>query len=76
MASGTTNNLTGIWGSSPQDVFAVGPKGTILHYDGKAWSAMAANTQAAPGKPNFLTRVWGSGPNAGYALGFAGALLR
>ena len=33
-----------MWGSSGGDVFAVGSDGTILHYDGTAWSAMGSGT--------------------------------
>jgi hypothetical protein len=36
MSSGTTNDLSGVWGSSGSDVFAVGGGGTILHYSGPA----------------------------------------
>jgi len=42
--SGTTESLIGVWGASGRDVFAVGAKGTILHYDGKAWSAMSGGS--------------------------------
>ena len=38
-----TPNLDGVWGSSSQDVFAVGAYDTILHYDGKAWSVMSGD---------------------------------
>jgi hypothetical protein len=34
MDSGTSEHLTGVWGASERDVFAVGVGGTILHYDG------------------------------------------
>ena len=34
MPSGTSENLSAVWGSSGSDVFAVGFNGTILHYDG------------------------------------------
>jgi len=37
-ASGTGNNLFGVAAVSASDVFAVGALGTILHYDGRAWS--------------------------------------
>ena len=40
------NELYGVWGSSASDVFAVGDGGTILHYDGSAWSAMSSGTTA------------------------------
>lgn len=36
MASGTEENLEGVWGSSSSNVFAVGEGGTILHYGGIA----------------------------------------
>lgn len=31
-------NLTGVWGTSPTDVVAVGAEGALLRHDGKAWS--------------------------------------
>src|SRR5580698_8942367 len=31
-------NYRGIWGSGPDDIWAVGDKGTIAHFDGHAWS--------------------------------------
>ncbi|NIQ88703.1 MAG: hypothetical protein GWN93_06310, partial [Deltaproteobacteria bacterium] len=37
--------LTGVWGSSGSDVFAVG-RGGILHYDGWSWSDMGVNFEA------------------------------
>ncbi len=40
MASGTSQDLYDIWGSSDSDVFAIGASGTIRHYDGTAWSGM------------------------------------
>jgi hypothetical protein len=42
MASGTTNFLRGVWGSSSSDIFAVGWVETILHYDGHKWIPMIA----------------------------------
>lgn len=32
------NPLFGVWARSPQDVWAAGSGGMILHYDGKVWS--------------------------------------
>lgn len=40
MDAGTTNSIYGIWGAAPDNVFAVGDNGTILHYNGTAWSTM------------------------------------
>ena len=47
MASGTSDYLSGIWGSSASDVFAVGGNGTVLHYDGSSWSPMTSGTSNA-----------------------------
>jgi hypothetical protein len=44
MASGTTYQLNGIWGSSSTDVFAVGEDGIIMHYNGSTWSSMSSGT--------------------------------
>jgi cysteine-rich repeat protein len=49
--------IEGIWGDSPADVYAVGYLGTILHYDGSAWTSMVSPT------PFELNDVWGSGPS-------------
>src|SRR6476659_1535743 len=58
--SPTTEGLFGIWGSGPDDVWAVGgsfSKGTIVHWDGSSWSTV-------PCPPSgLLSGVWGSGPN-------------
>src|SRR5262245_48451313 len=37
---GNANHLASIWGSGPSDVFAVGTNGTIVHYDGAAWTGL------------------------------------
>ena len=38
MDSGTTNDLNGVWGTSADNVYAVGYGNTVLHYDGTSWS--------------------------------------
>ena len=50
-----------MWGSSATNVFAVGLTGTILHYDGANWSAMASGTSGN------LRTVWGSSATDVYA---------
>lgn len=35
-------NITGIWRSSPNDIWAVAGANTALHYDGEQWTAVAA----------------------------------
>ena len=44
MLSGTLMRLWGVWGSSRQDVFAVGSGGIILHYNGVSWRPMVSGT--------------------------------
>ncbi|MEW5735642.1 MAG: glycosyl hydrolase [Thermodesulfobacteriota bacterium] len=58
-------SINAIWGSSDQDIFAVGDQGTILHYDGSAWTGMTTKT------PYNLYGVWGSAPNDVWAVGGA-----
>jgi hypothetical protein len=76
--------LFGVWGSAPDDVWAVGgalefvnaaenlegQNGTVLHWNGRAWSVEVPSAKAA------LVSVWGSGPKDVYAAGTGGAVLR
>ena len=64
-ASETPQPLYGVWGSGPDDVFAVGTGGLILHSanDGQTWTAQASGTSA------YLIGVWGSGPDDVFAVG-------
>ncbi|MFC2000483.1 nuclear transport factor 2 family protein [Chloroflexota bacterium] len=71
MSSGTTSDLCGIWGSSSTDVFAVGYDGTILHYDGISWSAMAS----APTNNSVLRNAWGSSSSDVFVVGFSGKIF-
>lgn len=43
MHSSVTVPLFGIWGASSTDAYAVGHRGTILHFDGISWGAMTSN---------------------------------
>jgi len=70
MDSGTRSVLRAVWGSGPNDVFAVGENGVILHYDGWTWSVMNGATLLID-----LLGVWGSGPNDVYAVGESGTIL-
>ncbi len=70
MESGSSAWLWGVWGSGPNDVFAVGDDGTILRHDGSSWSSMSSGSTEA------LTCVWGSGPNDVFAVGDDGTILR
>ena len=59
----TTSSISGVWGSSGTDVFAVGHGGTILHYDGTGWSSMSSGTSST------LKDVWGSSASDVFAVG-------
>jgi hypothetical protein len=38
LASGTGEDLFGVWAASASDAWAVGARATLLHFDGAAWS--------------------------------------
>ncbi len=69
MASGTSNDLNGVWGSSAGNIFVVGASGTILNYDGRAWSTMNSGTS------NNLNDIWGSSIRNIFAVGAGGTIL-
>jgi hypothetical protein len=62
-SSGTANNLTGVWGFSPTNIYAVGASGTILNWNGSSWSAQTSGTAA-----NFLGV---QGPDSGHVYAWA-----
>jgi len=59
--------LNGLWGIG-QRRFAVGAGGTILAYDGTAWSEHQSHVRST------LYAVWDRGPSAVFAVGAAGAI--
>ncbi len=65
----TSPNLEAIWGSGPDDVWAVGWFGTIMHWDGTTWTRFESGTQWP------LFGIWGSGPNDVWAVGRYGTVL-
>ena len=67
----TQHHLRGIWGTGTADMFAVGWHGTILHYDGTAWSDMSPDTA---GNPVFLEDIWGSSGKNVFAVGHKGII--
>ena len=69
MISGATQIFYGIWGSSANDIFAVGNEG-IFHYDGTIWSLIFSITNTT-----FLD-IWGSSANNVFAVGVRGTVLR
>lgn len=77
--SGTTEDLWGVWGAAPNDLWAVGGSGfveataTILHYDGSAWTIveLPALTREVHG----LFKVWGTSSDNVYVVGQRGTVL-
>ncbi|MGO9687576.1 MAG: WD40/YVTN/BNR-like repeat-containing protein, partial [Syntrophobacteraceae bacterium] len=65
----TRIQYSSVWGTSGSDVYAVGDKGAIVHYDGKSWSYMTSGTTQN------LHSVWGSSESDVFAAGEAGTIL-
>lgn len=61
--------LSGVWGTSSQNVFAVGGRGVILHFDGSRWSRQESGT----GK--HLAAVWTGSRTEAFAVGLDGVIL-
>ncbi len=76
----TTENLWGVWGAAPDDLYAVGGSGrdggvpTLLHFDGAAWSAVTLPT-LQKANVNALFKVWGTSATNVYAVGQRGTVL-
>ncbi len=71
--SGTAIDLEAIWGSGPDDIWAVGDS-TMLHWNGSAWSSVA--TPLNDGTSHHWNAVWGSGANDVWAVGgYQGIIL-
>jgi hypothetical protein len=61
--------LWNIWGLNDDDIWAVGPDGTVLHYDGAAWEL-----QASPVTGD-LRAMWGASSNDIYFVGDDSAIV-
>lgn len=78
--SGTTEDLWGVWGSSPDDVWAVGGSGfstatpTLLHRVAGAWQSVAVPTLSHV-EVHGLFKVWGSEADDVWVVGQRGTLL-
>lgn len=59
-----------VWGSSADDVWAVGQPGLIYHWNGTVWQRQSSPTSRA------LTSVWGDGSGPVYITGHKGVILR
>jgi len=56
-------NLSSIWGTSSNNLYACGANGTILRYDGKNWNKITTNVTES------LRSIWGNSENEIYAVG-------
>ena len=68
--AGTNVLLWDLWGTSADDVFAVGDSGTIVHFDGGDWTAMTSGTSDS------FRGVWGSASDDVFAVTLAGDVFR
>lgn len=66
----TAARLSALWGSGPNDVWAGGEAGALLHFDGNKWSSVPSGVGEA------IDALWGSAPNNVWAVGTSGAILR
>ncbi|MGC4118993.1 MAG: hypothetical protein QM765_31375 [Myxococcales bacterium] len=68
VASGTTSDLTAVWGSGPNDVWASSMKSSaLLHYDGSRWSSVEGSAK--------VTSLWGSAADDVWGVGGSGAMV-
>ncbi|MEM9487924.1 MAG: hypothetical protein AAGC55_02205 [Myxococcota bacterium] len=56
---GLDRNLQMLWGSAPDNVFAVGSNLTLLHYDGSSWAPMnpPSDLPTSRSPPEYITMV-------------------
>ncbi len=62
-------SINALWGSAPDDVFAVGQGGSIFHHDGLSWTAQDSGTTAN------LNAVAGRAADDVFAVGDGGVIL-
>ena len=70
LSQGPLVTLNGVWGSAPDNMWAVGDAATILHYDGREVSHLPTTVDMA------LFDVWGTGPSSAWAVGAGGVVVR
>lgn len=71
VSSPSTEDLQAVWGSSKDDVWAVGRRGTLRRYHDQATEAETV----AAGTTEDLHAVWGSAANDVWAVGDFGTIL-
>ncbi len=65
-----TPRLRDVWGTAPDNVWAVGSGSTIMHYDGASW-----NSVPPPVTGQFLHGIWGSSADNIYTVGGNGTVF-
>jgi len=65
----TTVHLRRVWGTAPDNVYAVGDSGLIMRYDGNEWSFLNSNTAKD------LYGIWGDSKDNIFAVGAFGTIL-
>lgn len=78
--TGTTEDLWGVWGLSPQDLWIVGGDADvgeplILHFDGDAFTPVALAEGVNDREATTLFKVWGVGDTA-FIVGQRGLILQ
>lgn len=68
--TGAVGSLNAIWGSSADDVWAVGPGGNVAHFDGQSWSVVDVGLKDVDASSLFA--VTGTGPTDVWAVGRLG----
>ena len=69
MTTPTDEFLRGIWGTSHNNVYITGTRGTIIRYDGGRWTEMNS------GSPNRLYDIWGSAGDDIFVSGHLATIL-
>jgi hypothetical protein len=69
LSASAPRGLNGVWGTSGNDVFAVGVAGLILHYNGSTWSQMPSGTTS------HLSGVWGRSSTDVFAAGYEASAI-
>jgi photosystem II stability/assembly factor-like uncharacterized protein len=69
MDAGTSRHIYSVWGTDGDNVFATGDQGTVLHYNGRTWTALSTTSTQS------LFSVGGNDGNAVFIAGAAGSIL-
>jgi len=71
--SGTTQVIQDLWGTGPSSLWAVGKSGTLLRWNGTAFSVVELPATAAKA---YLNAIWGSSAEDVWVVGKEGTILR